>query len=135
MYGASASLISASLTECVPKSRDDALAYIKKKTITFAAPVRNCGSDLLAGLDLVARIGAYFEDYRVVIFENDSLDETKNILSSLSENDKIKIIQKDGLDENFPFRTERISFARNTIFNEVKKIGSDYFFSRWIWMG
>lgn len=127
MYGASASLISASFIECVPKSKEDVLAYIKTKTITFAAPVRNCGLDLLAGLDLAERIGAHFEDYRIVIFENDSIDETKEILSSLSANKKIKIIQKDGLDKLFSFRTERISFARNTLFGEVKKIGSDYF--------
>jgi hypothetical protein len=62
-----------------------------------------------------------------VIFENDSIDDTKTVLNGLKENEKIKIIQKDGLDERFPFRTERISFARNTLFNEVKKIGSDYF--------
>ena len=51
------------------------------------------------------------------------------IVISIKVNQKllIKIIQKDGLDKNFPYRTERISFARNTIFNEVKKIGSDYF--------
>jgi len=127
LYGEAASAITASFVDYESKARPDVLENIKRKTITFAAPVRNCGSDLLAGLDLAARIGSYFKDYKIVVFENDSVDNTKIILSSLKENEKIKIIQKDGLDKSFPFRTERISFARNTLFNEVKKIGSDYF--------
>lgn len=127
MYGAPASSIEATFIEYQSKNRDDVLTELRSKTITFAAPVRNCGRDLLAGLDLAHSLGGYFSDYNIVIFENDSNDDTKLILDNLRTNSRIKIIQKDGLDINFPFRTQRISFARNTLFNEVKRIGSDYF--------
>ena len=127
MYGAHGADISASLIPFVAHSRDEVLAYLRTKTITFAAPVRNCGPALLPGLRLAQLLGGYFQDYNIVIFENDSVDDTKRILQGLREDPKIRIIQKDQLDHIFPFRTERISFARNTLFNEVKIIGSDYF--------
>ena len=127
VYGLEASLITGSLVHYESNSTSDVLANIKQKSITFAAPVRNCGSSLKTDIELAMRIGAYFKDYMILIFENDSIDNTKSILSDFNGNSNIKIFSQDGLDSYFPYRTQRISFARNFLFNEIKKRDSDYF--------
>jgi len=127
VYGSEISMVNGFFLEYKPKSREDIIEYIKEKTITFAAPVRNCGTSLVADVNLAIKIGEFFKNYNIVIFENDSIDETKRILQDFHGHERIKVITMDNLDQKFPFRTQRISFARNKLFNEVKKIGSDYF--------
>jgi len=127
VYGLEPSLITGCLVDFESKSREEVLAKISQKSITFAASIRNCGSSLKADIELAMRLGAYFNDYKIVLFENDSVDSTKNILSAFAGETNIKIFSMDGLDSHFPFRTQRISFARNILFNEVKRNNSDYF--------
>ena len=127
IYGLEKDSITATFIQSKILDRSEVLKRLKEKTITFAAPVRNCGSALRSGIELASKLGEYFKDYKIAIFENDSIDDTKNILREIQKDQRIIVIQRDGLDDVFPFRTERISFARNSLFEQVKKNDSDYF--------
>ena len=53
---------------------------IKDKTIIFCGMVRDCASELFHNIKTIEKMGSYFSDYRIVIFENNSRDNTKNVI-------------------------------------------------------
>lgn len=64
---------------------------IKNKKIIFCSIVRDCAYNLKHNIPAIEKIGSYFEDYRVIIFENNSKDKTKGVLKRWQLNNK-KII-------------------------------------------
>jgi hypothetical protein len=54
---------------------------IKDKKIVFCGMVRDCGTEIKNNIPTIEKIGAYFQDYRVVVFENNSIDTTKDVLT------------------------------------------------------
>jgi len=66
----------------------------------------------------------YFNNVFIIIFENDSLDNTRNILKEWSlknNNNKIKkhIILEDNLNSKYPLRAHRLAYCRNVILNYI----------------
>lgn len=78
-----------------------------------------CARDVAEHLPRVFANGIYpiaklFYDYRIVIFENDSQDETLNILSEMQIKDsKFILLTERGLDHQLKSRTKRLAYARN----------------------
>jgi hypothetical protein len=80
-------------------------------------------------------MGNYFDDYKVVIFENDSTDGTRDLLKDLCKrNDKFKLIECDeakdcifktkSASEHGIFASNRMKkmvFYRNKVLNNIKK--------------
>ena len=64
--------------------------------VIFCGVVKNADANLKKNINLCINNGKNFEDYRVVIYENNSTDNTKHILKEY-ENDKI-IIKCEDLD-------------------------------------
>ena len=79
-----------------------------------------------------------FEKYKIIIYENNSTDATKNILQKYIDNDSFKIIMEDIPEDKIKFqskawayteitgsdhpcRMEQIANARNKIIEECKK--------------
>lgn len=109
---------------------------INQKVI-ICGVVKNVENMILRSLDMCIDIGKLFNDYRIVIYENNSTDNTKQILKDLNK-EKVKIISEtidyDEIKKNskiwaytevtgsdHPCRMEQIANARNKLLNEIKK--------------
>jgi hypothetical protein len=98
-----------------------------KHKIVIAGITRDNGKDLPVSIKYIEHLGSFFKDYRVILFENDSQDNSKSILKIWSEsNKKVKIIS-----QNF-FIKKRISHSflakiRNYYLNEFFKSEYDDF--------
>jgi hypothetical protein len=69
---------------------------MKKHKVVFAGITRNNAPDLAITIKTIEYIGSFFIDYRVIIFENDSNDGTKQILTNWKTNNpKINVISED----------------------------------------
>lgn len=65
----------------------------------------------------------FFNNVCIIIFENDSLDNTRNLLrqwSSYSNANIVKhVILEDNLNSRFPLRAHRLAYCRNQILNYI----------------
>jgi len=58
------------------------IQYTKDKTVLFCGIVRDCEKNLSRNIPVIEKIAAYFKSYQVIIFENNSKDRTKQILTT-----------------------------------------------------
>jgi hypothetical protein len=80
----------------------------------FALCARSTERYLPAVLANLDRLSACYERRAFVLVENDSTDQTKNLLRRwISTRDDAVLIELDGLDERLPRRTERLAACRN----------------------
>jgi hypothetical protein len=64
--------------------------------VVFGALTRNSFIKIKKNLEVIDELGKYFKDYKIVIYENDSIDGTKEILKEIAYNNQnIKIIGSD----------------------------------------
>jgi len=92
--------------------------------VIFAGTVKNCEPYIKNTLIHVDECGKKFNSYAVIIYENDSTDNTRKILN---ENKKINYyyIFEDNITE--PRRTMRLANGRNKIIEKMKELnGYDY---------
>ncbi len=109
-----------------------------EENILICGVVKNAAKYLDASIRLCIQTGKLFKNYKIIIYENNSTDHTKHILSRYTDNHKFKIIMEDipyddikrnskvwaytqitGSDH--PCRIEQIANARNKILAECKK--------------
>lgn len=101
-----------------------------KPRITVAGCARDCGVHLDAIFDNLARLSIEYPRLSLVTVENDSIDNTSEILNRYARNFlRHDIFEIPGLAKSIPIRTQRLAFIRNLII-EVLKDGkysdSDY---------
>jgi len=86
----------------------------------ICGPVKNCAPYLKNVFENIERIGALFDDYKIVLFYDRSTDNTLQILKNYSkQNDKLLFyVNKQRVS---PFRTHNIAFARNWCHTFVKQ--------------
>lgn len=65
-----------------------------------------------------------FEDYKVILYENNSTDNTASLLTDWAANDDKVIFISETLPEAGMERTERIARARNALLNKVREINN-----------
>ena len=104
--------------------------------ILICGVVKNCGSHLIQNIPKCIETGKLFEDYHIIIYENNSTDNTKNILQSYSSNNSFTILSEDipyetikknsriwtytsDTGSDHPCRIEQISNARNKVIEEI----------------
>jgi glycosyltransferase involved in cell wall biosynthesis len=86
--------------------------------------VRNCGSYLEKVFANIEKIGALFNDYKIILFYDDSTDNTLAVLKDYQKkNDKLIFYSNKKL---LSHRTHRIAFGRNTCLNFIKTNYPDY---------
>ena len=96
--------------------------------IYIAALVKNSQDTLEKNIDFILD---YNEKYRnndrikLLILENDSIDDTKKILDKYSNNNLIQIFSQNGLEKNILNRIERITYCRNFIFEKIRDINTE----------
>ena len=93
---------------------------MKQKSVVITGCCRNVQSFILNNLDTMHKIGMQFAKYTIVIYENDSQDQTREILRDHQNNHPtlVECIFEDNL--NIPLRTERIAYCRNRLLQKVK---------------
>ena len=85
----------------------------------ICGPVRNCGLFLDKVLRNVEKIGALFEDYEILIYYDNSSDNSLHKLKEYQQkNPRLKLYINPVLTS--PFRTHRLANARNFCLNYVK---------------
>ena len=110
----------------------------KQSTIIFCGLARNIESVISKNISKLEVTGNYFKDYRIVIFENDSSDKTREIISEKGkENPKIILLSCEnipGATKNCKINSEilyeigtfskkrmkKMAFYRNQYLNYIK---------------
>lgn len=112
--------------------------------VLICGVVKNASLFLQRSLERCMRTGSLFDDYRIVLYENNSTDNTKNILQMYKTHPKYKILTEDIPKEEIkeksriwsyikvtgsdhPCRIEQICNARNKVLDEINKPEYDEF--------
>lgn len=84
---------------------------------------RNVEKYLPDALNKIEELCKICDKYFIIIYENDSTDNTLEILNKFNKKYKnnCKIISENNLDKRFPKRTHRLSYARNKILDYINK--------------
>ena len=112
--------------------------------IIICGVVKNCYDKISNNINLSIKTGQLFNNYEIIIYENNSIDKTKQILQEFKQNKNINIISEDidyetikknskiwsykeltGSDH--PCRIEQISNSRNKVIEELNKQKYDNF--------
>ena len=91
--------------------------------VIFAGTVRNCEQYIKETLENINECGKHFNNYYVVIYENDSNDRTREILNENKKSNYFYIFENDIKEHR---RTVRLSNGRNKILDKVKELNCDY---------
>jgi hypothetical protein len=90
--------------------------------VIFAGTVRNCEKYIKDVLNHIENCGKKFKNYAVVIYENDSNDNTRAILND-NKKSNYHYIFEDGITENR--RTMRLANGRNKVLDKINQLNSD----------
>jgi hypothetical protein len=96
---------------------------IKNQSVIISGCCINVAYFIKRNLFIMDEIGKQFKEYKIVVFENDSKDSTRNILLE-NKKDHYDYIFEDGV--NIQNRTERIAYCRNRLLNHVRTNYADY---------
>lgn len=72
----------------------------KGKSIIIYGMVRDCGKSVQTNIPSIEKIGDYFADYRVFVFENNSKDNTKAVLEKWQNNNPRVTTIRNDFDES-----------------------------------
>jgi hypothetical protein len=89
------SLETPSIVNCPIKQNiaNEGLDYFKTKKVIITGLLRNSSDTLPTIKNNISKISKWFKDYKVLIVENDSVDNTRiNLLNWADENDKVTIL-------------------------------------------
>lgn len=111
------------------------------KRIVFCGLCRDIEYIISKNIELFETTAKYFKDYRIVLFENDSKDNTRDIIKQKSlQNQKIILLDCGDQNPNCKYkdkkmydygplsskRIERMTYFRNQYMNYIKNSLSDY---------
>jgi glycosyltransferase involved in cell wall biosynthesis len=122
---------------------NEGLKKLSESTVIFCAIVRNCGRNLKRNIRTINTICDLAKDYQVIIYENDSVDNTKQILEEWANTRKNVHISLNTLHEiTIPekrnvvnpifsaYRNEKMASFRNYYLDYIEKehLAGDYVF-------
>ena len=88
--------------------------------IIFALAVQNCANYLIAVLQNIENLSKYFSEVGYIFVENDSIDNTKEILKSWgADKNNFNLINLDGL-KAISARTIRLEIVRNSYLEAIR---------------
>lgn len=109
---------------------------ISEKKVLICGVVKNAATSFYKTTEDIQRIGKLFQKFHVIIFENDSIDETHSLYADWSRTSSNITFISESLNnyskylyKNFTgdLRTEIIAHARNKVLQEAyKEIYSDF---------
>jgi hypothetical protein len=71
-----------------------------EKTIIFCSIVRDCYKNLNRNIPVIEKIGSHFKDYSIIVFENNSKDNTKDALEKWERCNKNVKVFCNNFDES-----------------------------------
>lgn len=92
---------------------------LKQYNVIFAATIRNVEPHIKKNLEYIDKCGSKFNSYKVILYENDSSDNTRKILEENKKDNYIYIFENNITE---PLRTMRIANGRNKILNKIREI-------------
>jgi hypothetical protein len=107
------------------KSREE----MKKYNVIFGGTIRNVEKYIKKGLSDIDLCGQKFNDYAVILYENDSDDNTRSILQDLKK-DNYYYIFEDNVKEKL--RTKRLANGRNKVLDKMRKINANGYYDYFI---
>ncbi|MEM5787804.1 MAG: hypothetical protein AAGU11_10845 [Syntrophobacteraceae bacterium] len=96
---------------------------IRCTSVVICAITRNDAEVLPLTIGRIEKLGSLFSDYRVIVFENDSIDATPDILKRWEKaNSRVKILSGSlrGSPVAFGTRTEKLAWFRNRYLDEMR---------------
>jgi hypothetical protein len=96
---------------------------INQYNVVITGCCRNVKYFIEKNILIMNEIGKKFKKYKIVIYENDSTDNTREILKTMN-NENTDHIFEDNV--NITNRTMRIAHCRNKILDHVNKLYSNY---------
>jgi len=98
---------------------------MENKKCCICGPVKNVGIYLEKVLQNIEKIGSIFEDYKIILFYDESIDNTLQILKKYQlKNNRLEFFVNKKPSSSF--RTHNIAFARNYCLKQIKEKYSDY---------
>lgn len=98
------------------------IELIKDKTVVFCGMVRNCASEVKSNIHTIEQLGLCFKDYRVVVFENNSVDSTKSVLSEWRErNEKVYVECNDFEESHYQHIPKDNSYYQSNSRRRIQK--------------
>ena len=110
---------------------DDAKKYMLNTNIIICTTIRNIGENFLSTFCNIEILAQQFNNVHCVVFENDSSDNTRQML--IDWNNKINtkitkhIILMDNLIYSHPLRTHRLAYCRNNILKYIYNMDFEKF--------
>lgn len=114
--------------------RDVAMGYAeaRRSRVVIAGLARDLGSILPATIARIERLGSLFQDYRVVVYENDSVDNTRALLQTWAQrNRRVRAVCEDRTDPvNQPTRcldrAARMAYYRSQCQKAIRQQFADF---------
>jgi hypothetical protein len=98
-------------------------SLIKNLNIIIYGTIRDIEEHFLKSFSNIELLCNFFNNALIIIFENDSLDNTRNLLKSWASftnpNIKKHIILENNLDEIYSLRAHRLAYCRNKILDYI----------------
>lgn len=107
------------------RHNNDPKKVMKQYNVVFGGTIRDVAKYIQQGLKNIDRCGQKFRDYAVILYENDSKDETRTILQKHKKANYHYILEDDIKE---PLRTLRLSNGRNKILNTMREINKDGYY-------
>ena len=116
-----------------PLSEEVTRSLLSEKRIVFLGAARNCAGKITESINRVLELAKYFKEYRIKIFENDSSDETPQLISdSLKGNVNAEVFTEKELCAALPSRTQRLAHARNCLLDATIEQQADFDYVCWL---
>jgi len=97
---------------------------------------KDVGTRLPASIKIVESVGSYFSDYRVLIYENNSTDNTRTVLKYWQERNPRVSFESEDIQVEFPnkgyLKSNHTAYARNRVVDRLWTL--DYHFDYVIWI-
>lgn len=119
--------ISVKIQHLKPLENNIILNRLKNRTIAFLGCARNIAPNIADSLNILHKLGALFKKYSIYVFENDSNDNSRQLLINYENNNEIKLIYEDDVELKLPQRTDRIAYARNKLREVALKNNYDFY--------
>ena len=101
---------------------------MENKTLCIVGACKDVAPFLPKVLENVDRIASWWKECKIVIFENDSTDGTKQILQEWKEKGGHKeLVQETNVSQRYPHPIERLAYIRNRLLHYVPP-SYDYMF-------
>jgi hypothetical protein len=107
------------------EEQNDIAKKMKQYNVIFGGTCRTVEPNIKNILNHIAICGKKFNDYSVIIYENDSSDRTREILNH-NKLDNYHYIFEDNVNE--PKRTKRLEHGRNIVLDKVREINKDNYY-------